>query len=158
MGLILRALPWWVWPLLGILVWGLHSNYKVVELEKERAEAKVEEQRLVNRDRTQRQTEARKVEEGYADKLKAAKANADSLRTAADGLRTQIYGNSSRDSAAICGVDGERGRALESLLAESAELARQGAEEVVRLGAKTASLQDHIKRVCVGTPNDNHKD
>ena len=158
MGLILRALPWWLWPLLAVFAWGLHSNYKVAQLERQRAEAKAEEQRLMMRDRSLRQAEARKVEDSYASKLKAAKANADSLRTAADGLRAQIDSNPSRDSAAVCGIDGERGRTLESLLAESAELAREGAEEVVRLGAKTASLQDHIKRVCVGTPNDNHKD
>jgi hypothetical protein len=130
----------------------------VAQLEKQRAEAVAEQQRLVNQDRSMRQMEARKVEEGYAQKLKAAKANADSLRASADGLRSQLTNSPSRDSAALCGVDGERGRTLEGLLAESADLVREGAEEVVRLGAKTAALQDHIKRVCVGTPNDNHKD
>lgn len=155
---ILGLIPWWVWPVLALGAWGLHSNYKVAQLEKQRAEAKVEEQRLMDKDRSRRQMDARKVEEQYAQKLKDAKANAAALRTAADGLRAQLSANPSRDSAAICGVDGERGRVLESLLAESAELAREGAEEVVRLGAKTSALQDHIQRVCVGTKNADHKD
>lgn len=159
MGLkLLGLIPWWVWPLLGLLAWGLYSNYEVAQLEKQRAEAAAEQQRLINKDRAMRQAEARKVEESYAQKLKAAKANADSLRTSADGLRSQLASSSARDSATVCGVDGERGRALEELLAESAGLVREGAEEVVRLGTKTAALQDHIKQVCVGTQNADNKD
>lgn len=101
---ILGLIPWWVWPVLALGAWGLHSNYKVAQLEKQRAEAKVEEQRLMDKDRSRRQMDARKVEEQYAQKLKDAKANAAALRTAADGLRAQLSANPSRDSAAICGV------------------------------------------------------
>jgi len=155
---LLRLIPIWVWPLLLAGAWGLHSNYKANKLEKERAETQIESARLNSSVEARKREEARKVEGQYAQKLKAAKAVADSLRASESRLREQIASNPARDAAAICGVDGERGRTLESLLTESAELARTGAEEVARLGAKTTALQAYIQRVCIGTKNADHKD
>jgi hypothetical protein len=155
---LLRLIPIWVWPLLLVGAWGFYGNYKSTRLEKERTEANAEAQRLSARVGQIKREEARQVEAQYAQKLKAAKVVSDKLRASESGLRDQLANNTARDSVAICGVDGERGRILEELLTESAGLARAGAEEVVRLGAKTAALQDHIKRVCVGTKDANHKD
>jgi hypothetical protein len=154
---LLRLVPIWVWPLLLVGAWGLHSNYKANRLEKAQAEAHAEALRLTARVEARKREEAREVERDYAQKLKIAAVTTARLRATESGLRKQLASNTPRDAAAICGVDGERGRTLEELLGESAELAREGAEEVVRLGAKTAALQDHIKRVCVGTKDADNK-
>lgn len=156
--MLLRLIPVWVWPLLVIGAWGAHSNYKANKLEKERQEVQLESARLAAKDIALKQTQAREVETAYAQKLKVAKIAADKLRASESSLRDQIRAGENRDSTAVCGIDGERGRTLERLLSESTELAREGTEEVIRLGAKTAALQDYIKRVCVGTENADHKD
>lgn len=159
MGLmLLKLVPLWIWPLLMVGAWGFYGNYKSNKLEKERAEANVEAQRLSERAAQLKREEARQVEVQYAQKLKAAKVVSDKLRSTESGLRDQLANNPARDAAAICGVDGERGRTLEELLTESAELAREGAEEAIRLGTKTAALQNYVQRVCVGNKNADHKD
>ena len=158
MGLI-KPVPIWAYLLLAVAAWGAWGHYKSNKYEKERAEIALESERFARKAEDKKRHAAREVEAAYARNLKSARDRERQLDTANAGLLSQLNStNSTKDATAICGVDGERGRVLERLLEESAGLAKLGAAEVERLGAKTTALQDHIKRVCVSTENADHKD
>jgi DNA-binding ferritin-like protein len=161
MGLTLLArIPVWAWVVVGLLIWAGYGSIKVAHLERQRAEVAAESQRIAERVRAAKAAQARKVEEEYAAKIRRANSSAAATKSANERLQSQLAARSDypRDAVAVCGVDGARGRKLEELLAESAGLAAEGAERVERLGAKTASLQDYIQRVCVGQKNADHQD
>ena len=129
----------------------MYGHWQTAKLEKERTELAAEAQRMVRSVEAKKQAAARSVEGAYVAKLKQVSSTVVSLRSANDKLQLAIENGSSTsgDATALCGVDGERTRALESLLVEGAALAREGAEEVARLGAKTDALQEYVRLVCV---------
>jgi hypothetical protein len=164
MGLILTSLlrvPLWLYLAAGLFVWGAWGQYKNNETQRERLEAAVETQKLARQAEARKAEAARKVDEAYRRKLKdVVLANA-VLSTDADGLRSLLQTapgvGVDYDAIAVCGIDGERGRALERLLDKSAELLQEGAGRVAELTAKTTALQEYAQSVCVGK-NADHKD
>jgi hypothetical protein len=148
---VLSRIPAWIW-LVGVLgVWGLAGHWKNAQYLKEKAELAVEQQVLLRKTETQKQLQAQAVQDAYAKKLAESANRVSGLRSANQRLQSELTNRAdTRDSAAVCGVDGERGRALETLLAEGSDLATEGAREIERLSAKTTALQDYIQRVCRG--------
>ena len=153
MGLI--RVPIWAWALLVVVLWGAYGHWQHGRLEKARAEAAVEAQRMAARVEAARQERARKASDEYAKKVAQASAATRAVR--ADNVRLQQLvaqaANTPRDAVTVCGVDGARGRELESLLAEGGDLAAEGAQEVSRLAAKVSGLQEYVSRVCLGDKN-----
>lgn len=154
MGLILpllRVIPIWAYAVAALVAWGAYGHWKSNRYEKARVEAAAEAQRLTSRIEAKKQADNREVEAGHAKRVKVVTANATSLRNANSELQQLLArkGIDPTDTTTICGADGKRGEALERLLKESAGLVEEGAGRVEFLGAKTASLQDYIRRVCV---------
>jgi F0F1-type ATP synthase membrane subunit b/b' len=144
--------PLWAWALLGVFLWGAYGHWQYDRLERQRVEANAETVRLVAKAQNRAQDEARKVQDEYAEKLRRASSATRTLRADNARLQQKLAGSAGvpRDAETVCGVDGERGRALEELLAGGSDLAARGAEEVVRLSAKISGLQSYIQRVCIG--------
>lgn len=154
MGLIFSTLlrfPLWVWLVAALGAWGTYSNWQVNRHEKARAEAAAETQRIVSMAESRKNEAARKVSDANIARIKSLSRDVSKLRSDNERLQFTIAADSSvpRDAATVCGVDGERGRALESLLVEGAGLAAEGAENVARLGNKTTALQEFIRSVCL---------
>lgn len=143
--------PAWVWVAVVLVSWGLYGHYKANNLERERLETEVETNRLIVASETKKAERTKSIEEQYHKRIKDEKAVVAVLRADLDRLRRQTARSASApdDAYAICGIDGERGRVLERLLQESAELAIEGAERVGRISAKTTALQNYIERVCL---------
>jgi F0F1-type ATP synthase membrane subunit b/b' len=154
---LLARVPFLAWALVASLLWGGYGHWQVGRLEKARVDAELNAEREVRKVEAEQRDAVQAVEATYASKLKEAQKTASNLRLTTAGLQQLLArSDSARTAETICGVNGERGRAIEQLLAESADLAREGAETVKRLGAKTASLQNYIERVCLGGTNANH--
>lgn len=155
MGLILPLLariPVWLWLIGILLAWGVTGHMKNRAYLQEKAELAVEQQILLRKTETQKQLQAQKVQDEYSTRLSNSARRVATLSSTNQRLQSELARSSdTRDTAAVCGVDGERGRTLETILAEGSDLATEGAAEIERLAAKTTALQDHIKRVCRGT-------
>ncbi len=151
MGLILKVIPIWAYALVGLLLWGGYGHIKADRLQKKIITANAEAQLEAVYIRDKKQDTVRTNEVDYAKKLRAVAKSADVLRANNNELQQLVarYRDTANDAIAICGVDGERGRILEKLLGESAELAEEGARRVESLGSKTTALQKHISSVCV---------
>lgn len=155
MGLILPLLsriPVWLWLIGILLAWGLVGHWKNAQYLKEKAELAVEQQILLRKTETSLRVKAQDVQDKYEKHKAASSRRIDGLSSTNSRLQGLLTNSAdTRDTAAVCGTDGERGRALETILAESADLATEGAREIERLAAKTTALQDYIQRVCRGT-------
>lgn len=158
MGLI--RVPLWVWALLALALWGGYGHWQHGRLEKARAEAALESERMAARVLAARQERAREASDEYAKKVQQAALATRAVR--ADNARLQqllaAAASAPRDAQTVCGVDGARGRELETLLAEGGDLAAEGAQEVSRLAAKVAGLQEYVSRVCLGDKNASRRD
>jgi hypothetical protein len=135
----------------ALAVWGSYGHLKSTRYEKARLEAAAESQRIVRALEAKKLEAARKVDEEHVKKQRALQMRLDSIATDNAGLQQLISTNSidSTNAIAVCGPDGERGRILERLLAESTDLVAEGAAGIARLANKTTALQDYIDRVCL---------
>lgn len=154
MGIVLSLLgriPIWVWAVAALVAWGSYGHVKSSRYEKARLEAAAETQRIARSMEAKKQDAARKVDEANVKRQRDLQRQLDSIATDNASLQQLIATNrsSAADAIAVCGVDGERGRILEKLLAESTDLVAEGAAGIARLASKTAALQDYIDRVCL---------
>lgn len=154
MGLILPLLsriPIWLYAIVAVLVWGGYGHWKADQCVKQQKEATAEAVRLLNRSETTKLINARNVDQAYAQKLRKISSDTQSLRAANDRLQSLLanQSNTTNNTTAGCDTDDERRKTIERLLGEGADLAREGAERVRVLGAKTAALQDYIRGVCL---------
>ena len=155
MGIILALLgkvPIWAYALAGLFVWGAYGHHEAKEFEKAKQATIIAAQQEKAKLEADSRTAEQKVEVTYGQKLQAVNVTVVKLRTANNKLQQLLQQSASapRSSATICGPDGERGRNLESLLAEGSGLATEGDERVEYLTAKVGSLQDYINKVCLG--------
>jgi F0F1-type ATP synthase membrane subunit b/b' len=148
---LLGRIPVWVWLAAAVTVWGFNGYWQADRLRKQQQEVELESSKLAEKARLHAKEQARQIESDFRKRMQDASAVSSTLRNQLGKLREQASGSIeiNRDAIAICGIDGERGRVLERLLNESAELAIEGAERVGKLSAKTTALQDYIERVCV---------
>ena len=161
MGVILKLLsgvPLWLYAVVGLFAWGAYGHHEAKQYAK--AKQASEQAAIIKKAELEaaKQTAVQKVNDEYAKKLQAANSNAAVLRTANNKLQYLLHqaGNPAKDTAAICGVDGERGRRLERLLAECSDISTEGAARVGKLTEKVTSLQDYVNTVCVGNKNADH--
>jgi UDP-N-acetylmuramyl tripeptide synthase len=154
MGLIagfLRLIPIYAYVIAGVALWGFYGHYKANAYEKAKYEADAESLRIAAKASAKKAAAATKVDQTYVIRAREAETRVATLSANNSQLQQLLANkdNSARDAIAVCGIDGERGKALERLLAEGAELAREGGERVARMGTKITALQEHIVGVCV---------
>lgn len=157
---LLTKIPLTLWLAIAVGVWGGVGHFKAYRLQStwnaaklEQAEIARESERMARQAESLKAQAAREVQDALYARSKdtqAAAANlASSNRRLQDDLAAAKAARSSGDAEAICGVDGARGEALERLLAESAELAREGGERVRKLSDQIKGLQDYTNQVCL---------
>lgn len=157
---LLTKVPLTLWLAIAVGVWGGFGHLKAYRLQStwdatklEQAEIGREAERMTRKAEYLKAQAAREVQDAVYTRYKATQvvaANlANSNRRLRDDLAAAKAARSSGDAEAICGVNGARGEALERLLAESAELAREGGERVRKLSDQIKGLQDFTNRVCL---------
>ena len=157
---LLTKIPLTLWIAIAVGIWGGFGHLKAYRLQSTWDAAKLEQAEIGREaERMARQAEylkaqaAREVQDAGFARSKATQAVAANLassnRRLQDDLTAAKAARSSGDAEAICGVNGVRGEALERLLSESAELAREGGERVRKLSDQIKGLQDYTNRVCL---------
>lgn len=158
---LLAAVPIRFWAIgaaiLGIFLWGssgyIKANYSKKKLDEYTAAQKANELKATQ--------EARKIEQvknasnaKVGRDFNASKANRTVLTdigAVASSVRAEARSSgsaASANSAAVCGIDGSRGRILERVFAESTELVEEGAGRVKDLSDQVTALQQYASTVC----------
>lgn len=161
MGVILKLLsgvPLWLYAAVGLFTWGAYGHYEAKQYAIAKRDA--DKAAIIKKAELEaaKQSAVQKVNDEYSKRLQVANSNAAVLRTANNKLQYLLHqaGNPTKDTAAICGVDGERGKRLESLLAECSDISTEGAARVGKLTEKVTSLQAYVNTVCIGNKNADH--
>lgn len=157
---ILSRVPLLLWAVIGVGIWGGYGHLQYTRLQSEweryklaQVELVLENQKSIRAAEVAKHAALQEVQNSYYAKAKEARNIASKLKSTNDKLQDALFtaeaDRASSNPTTICGVNGERGKVLERLLGESAELVREGGERVAELSAKTTGLQRYIGEVCI---------